>query len=104
MARISGDGSVGTSEAQTRSRLRRSGVAEGGMTGFVSKTMAGRGLPEAERAELVALKNRMKSARDRLYHGIKLIDQARSCRDLAEMKRLAGPVLAAFGPWLGDAG
>jgi len=74
------------------------------MTAFVAGQMAGRGLPEAERAELVKLKNRMKSARDRLFAGIQQIDAARSCRDLAEMKRLAGPVLAAFGPWLDDAG
>lgn len=58
--------------------------------------MAGRGLPEAEKAELIALKARMKAARDRLYIGIQQIDAARSCRDLAEMKRLAGPVLDAY--------
>lgn len=64
--------------------------------GFVRGQMAGRGLPEAEKAELLALKARMKAARDRLFMGIKQIDAARSCRDLAEMKRLAGPVLDAF--------
>jgi len=64
---------------------------------FVANQMAGRGLPEAEKAELLDLKARMKAARDRLYEGIKQIDAARSCRDLVEMKRLADPVLAAYG-------
>ncbi|HQT74943.1 MAG TPA: hypothetical protein PLX84_13480 [Acidiphilium sp.] len=72
------------------------------MTGFVSGQMAGRGLPQAERAELVEFKSRLKTVRNRLFEGIKLIDEARACRDPAEMKRLAQPVLAAFSTWLGD--
>ncbi|MCW8305923.1 hypothetical protein AruPA_02650 [Acidiphilium sp. PA] len=63
---------------------------------FVANKMAGRGLPESEKAELLDLKAKMKAARDRLYIGIQQIDAARSCRDLAEMKRRANPVLAAY--------
>lgn len=63
---------------------------------FVASQMSGRGLPEIERAELLDLKAKMKQARARLYFGIKGIDAACACRDLAEMKRLAGPVLAAY--------
>jgi len=64
---------------------------------YLASKMSGRGLPESEKAELIALKSAMKLARDRLYVGIQQIDAARSCRDLAEMKRLADPVLAAYG-------
>lgn len=63
---------------------------------FLASKMSGRGLPEAERAELLDLKARMKAARDRFYRSIQQIDAARACRDLAEMKRLAGPVLEAY--------